>query len=130
MSKKQNQEELSDKFAENLIAEVETRPAQITCDDMDRLEDWWRNSTRERRAALLMLTQPFVHIQKETMNDEQFAEAIAQTLECVSDVIGGLQDLLEYLEVSKVWMMVALAGREDMRGIREKAIASLKHKAA
>lgn len=106
-----------DEFAETLFAKLEGEQPKLSCDDMDKLEQWWRDDMRNRRCALVMLTMPFADFRQKVEGDRDFAKAVADTLSHVQGAIDGCQAAVDFLGCSQAWMMAALACREDMSEI-------------
>lgn len=115
---------------DQLLESMEQLPAQLTTTDMDNLERRWRESMRARRMALVMLTQSFQEFQQNVETDREFAVAVAATFACVEDQIEFCRGVAKTLETSKIWMMMALVGREDMEEVLEAGKAAVDEEAA
>ncbi|MEN8207057.1 MAG: hypothetical protein ABFS24_13750 [Pseudomonadota bacterium] len=70
---------------------------------------------------MIMLAEPWSDLRQKVEDDRGFAEAVAETLECVDGAIDLCKDVLECLAASQRWMGVALACREYMKELLESA---------
>ncbi len=109
----------SEEFADSLIAKLETEEASLTAEEMDIIEQFWRNDIANRRATLIMLTKPFSEIREQIENDRSFAVAAAAVFDCIEpDKYQAIADLLSDAQRR---LMGALACREDMQEIMKEA---------
>ena len=120
----------TDEDLDELFESLEMLPAQLTLAQMNLLEQRWKDNMLARRMALTILTKPFSEFRQLVETDRDFAEAVASTYTCVDGVIEYCRGVAGTLEASRVWMMVALAGREDMEEVIEAGKAAVDEGAA
>lgn len=108
-----------DESLDKLTEIIESKPAQLTTDNMDELERAWKARMRARRMALVMLTMPFTELRDKVQEDKEFATAVAATLACTQNEIDFCRGVAESLETAQVWMNVSLCYRDDMQEILE-----------
>ena len=99
------------------IADMDSKEAIISCEDMDAIEARWNAERINRRAALIMLTKPFKWLSETTGTDKDFAEAVANIHEVTKD-LAFYKGMVELLECAHTWTMIALCSREDMQEIK------------
>lgn len=103
-----------DAFADAMEARVTEAGKLLTCDEMDLIEERWRDGTRDRRCSLIMLTEEYPSLRQKVMESREFAEAMASVMGAArqqAKFLAGLSDLMRQVEVRA---MLALANREDM----------------
>jgi len=109
----------SEEFADALYAKLETEEAALTTEEMDLVEQFWRNDIRNRRCALVFLTKPFSEIREQIENNRDFAVSAAAILDCI--VPDKYQAIADLLSDAKRRLLVVTACREDMKEILEEA---------
>lgn len=110
---------------DKLTGIIENKPAQLTTNNMDELEQAWVNRRRARRMALVMLTMPFAELRDNVQEDKEFATAVASALACTQNEIDFCHGVAEALETAKVWMNMSLCYRDDCQEILEAGKASV-----
>ena len=113
----------SDEFADAMIKEVISAPAQLTCEQMDQIEARWRHDMSARRCALIMLTKPGTDYLEMVESKRDFAEAVAEIMQFLPELIKFHEAMIELLQRVNTWSMVAIAGREDMQELLDTARA-------
>lgn len=102
-------------FANAMEARLTEAGAILTCDQMDEIEQRWRDRTMERRCSLIMLTEEYPNLRQKVIEDKAFAEAMVSVLHAAraeAKFLKGLSDLMEAVDVRA---MMALVHREDMQ---------------
>lgn len=112
-------EELTDDAADALLAEIDAKAALLTLDDMDRIEQKWRELMTVRRCSLVMLTRPFADLRSDVEESRDFAVAVAEALRKVD--LDFYQGMATLIDTARVWLLMALACREDMAEIMAEA---------
>ena len=108
-----------DEFADKILAKMENQCSILTCDEMDIIEKFWEQDRRARRCALIQLTKPFKWLRENVENDDEYAEAAVEILECIDPK--KYEEIAKLISAAKVRVMCALAGREDMQILMDKA---------
>ncbi len=111
----------NDEFAEKLYLDMEKREACLSMDEMDAIEKFWEVDRVCRRMSLIHLTKPFKEISDMVKSNDEFALAVTDTLDLLNTE--SYEQFLSYLQQALTVMMLALAGREDMNQLRDKARA-------
>lgn len=111
-----------DQFADNLIVKMRHEGPALTCDEMDVIEQFWKEDMRCRRCALVMATKPFEWIEEQVRSDRKFAVAVANTLDAID--VEKYETIVSLINDSRRRMMVALSVREDMSEVIAEARAA------
>jgi len=109
----------SEDFAESILVKLETEEAALTCEEMDIIEQFWRDDMRNRRCALVFLTKPFSEIREQIESDRGFAVCAAAAMDCIEP--DRYQTIANLLRDVQRRLMVAVACREDMEEVLEEA---------
>lgn len=110
-------------FADALLAKLSDEPATITCEQMDAIEQHWRDTMPTRRCALAMLTKPFADLRDKVLEDRELALAIADSMQCANRELPRYKATIKLLEKAAALAAVAMAGREDMTEILDEVEA-------
>lgn len=113
----------SEEFANTLIAELEKKPAQLTWEGINEIDEWWRESMLARRLALALLCEPFTDMKEQVESDRKRAEAVADIYVYCGQLVNNVDLIRQRLEQCQAWTMAALACREDMQELVESAEA-------
>lgn len=110
---------LTEEFARDLQAQVETEGALMSFGDMDAMERYWERDRRQRRAALLFTTKPWAELDKSIQEDREFALAVANVFDCLN--IEAYKSIYAILNEARRRILVSLCSREDAQELLKEA---------
>lgn len=113
--------DISEDFAQVLLEKYEQLPAQYSLETYKELEAKFEKTRIARRIALLTLTKPFSELRDDVVADRELAIAIADIYNGLESTIETMLGMVEIMETSRNWQMMALVHRADMKSILEKA---------
>ncbi len=106
-----------DEFASAIVKQLTATPAQLTCEQMDKIEARWRNDMNDRRCALAMLTKAGGELSEIVKKDRLFAEAAAAVQQHIPQLIEFHKTMIQLFQRVDAWLLIALAERDDMRDL-------------
>ncbi|MFT4255632.1 MAG: hypothetical protein QM599_01500 [Pseudoxanthomonas sp.] len=101
-------------WTNEVFAKLEQKGPILTFEEMDLIEERWRDDTRNRRCSLLVLAKPWVELRELVVTDKEFAIAVAQIAPIARDLSERLHSLADAIGAADIWATCALAHREDM----------------
>ena len=106
-----------DAFAKKLLRDFDAQPAQITNEQLDKIEADFLglSKRRSRRSALLSLTMSGMELTKTVTGDREDALAWAVASTCIHEYASRLREFADLMERASTRIGVALCSREDMR---------------
>jgi hypothetical protein len=104
-----------------LLEKYEQLPAQYSLETYKELEAKFEKTRIARRMALLTLTKPFSELRDDVVADRELAIAIADIYNGLESTIETMRGIVEIMETSRNWQMMALVCREDMKSVFEEA---------
>lgn len=97
---------ISDEDLEAFIDACKGQPTSLEKSQVFKFDEWLDESGMVRRAALFVATKPYDELEKNVLNDRDFAVAMA-------DVEEGLKLMLDIVMQSRHWILAALSVRPD-----------------
>lgn len=121
---------LSVKQADDILKDYKRRPALMSKETVFELDAAIRADKFgvSRRLGLLFLSKPCKELIENVQCDREFAVAVAQASDSVTEYRERLGDLVSSMEESEKRMMIALATREDMQAVLAEAKRDKAHR--
>jgi len=113
--------EVDDDFARSMLEDLMQTPSQYDRATYEKIEERFEGTRVSRRVALLILTQPFNQLRDRVVANRRLAEAMVEMSYAVDSTLDMMRDIVEILETSRTWQMMALACRDDMMSLFEEA---------
>jgi hypothetical protein len=106
---------------DDLIEKLGKQEPILSFEQVEQLENRITETGITRRAALALLTKSPTETSNAILNNQSYAETIAELSVCIKDSLEYYRGLTELMETSHLWLNYALAGREDMNELLAKA---------
>jgi hypothetical protein len=119
----QNDELDDDAFAEKLFRDFDAQPAQLTKEQVDKMEANFTGPSRQRsrRAALATLALSGKELTRNVTSERDSALALAVARVSIEEYASHLREFAEMMESAGTRIGVALCSRDDMNELLAEA---------